>query len=283
MPDPLTFPLPAPTLAGGQALYVTGEDAIRVTAFNAAAGVTLALRGRFLPVRQSDKEPPASVGVFALDLVPTTDRLASRATQPLGEGWLLDWSLVASAGTPKIGQCFALVSLVRGGSGAVLDFATLGQGYVTNNRRLSGPGSWLQSSFDGAGVIRSITGTDPAAGSEINETVPTGARWRFIACRAILVTDVTAPTRLPCLSFDDGALVYAGAATSVSQAASLTFTYHWGDVGANHTTSSLAGMVSTAANLVLPAGHRIRTITGSFVAGDNWSAPQLLVEEWMEP
>jgi hypothetical protein len=279
------FPLPAPALIGGAPLYLTGEDAIRLTAFNAAANVRLALRGRFLPVQQSAHEPPSTVGVFESELVPTTDRLATLRTTPLGEGWLLDWSLVAVAGTPKIGQCFAVVSLVRGGAGATIDFATLGQGYVTNVRRLGGPGVSLQSGspFDGAGVLRSFAGTNPAAGAEISETVPTGARWRFISLRATLGTDATVANRAPVLTFDDGATAYAGAAGNFNQAASLSFVYHFGAVGVNHVQTSVAAMVSTPGNLVLPAGHRIRTITGGIQVTDDWSAPQLLVEEWMEP
>ena len=35
-------------------------------------------------------------------------------------------------------------------------------------------------------------------------------------------------------------------------------------------------------DLILLAGHRIRTSTSSLQAGDDWGAPQLLVEEWLE-
>jgi hypothetical protein len=83
------------------------------------------------------------------------------------------------------------------------------QGYVTDTSRLSFPGSPIRSSIEGPGVLRSITGTNPAANAEISETVPTNARWRVHAIRFTLVTDANVANREVALTLDDGAAVFA--------------------------------------------------------------------------
>jgi hypothetical protein len=262
-------------LAGGQGFYLTGEDSLRLTAFNAAAGVTVAIEGRYLT-------PRGDVVTFADRLVPTTNRLASSAVFTLGDGWLLNVHVRASAGTPRIGQCFALVEVVRGRLGFVAPIGTLLQGYVTDSQRLAWPGSPIRSSVDGPGVLRSITGTDPAAGAEISETVPTNARWRIFSARMTLVTDATVANRLANLVLDDGAAILAQMTAHANQIASTTYIYNWFHVGHAGNAIGTAFMQNFPPDVRLSGGSRIRTLTGAIQAGDNWSAPQLLVEEWIE-
>jgi hypothetical protein len=67
-----------------------------------------------------------------------------------------------------------------------------------------------------------------------------------------------------------------------NQAASLTVTYSAGAYG----IAPMAGLNSRYWSgyqyLPLKAGWQIRTTTVNLQAGDNWGAPQLLVEEWLE-
>ena len=160
------------------------------------------------------------------------------------------------------GQTFVQLSIVRGLSGGVEDLATLAAGYVTATQRLAYPGSKVVNTLDGGGALRSITGTTPAAGAEISESVPTGARWELIAFRTQFVTDANAATRTIRLLLDDGTNIYAHSSTNLGQTAGLTDIYAWEQglmtpfVG--QVNAALAGL---PVNNRLGAGHRIRTVT----------------------
>lgn len=283
MPD-LTSPLAAspgvtifaPPLAP-IGFYFAAEDNLRLTVYNAAAGVTVELRGRFLPLGGRTARDVSRI------LTPATDRSASTLTLAMEEGWLIDAQVVILAGTPKRGDTYALLSLVRGLASSGYDAAMIAGSYVTAAERLAFPAAGVRGPLEGPGRIRSITGTDPAVNTEIIETVPTGARWRFIALRAPLVTDATVANRNAMLVFDDGANIYAGTVGQFNQGASLSFTYHFSGIGFQGAQSSITVVVGAPTNIILPAGHRIRTLTGNLQLTDNWGPPQYVVEEWIEP
>jgi len=259
----------------GPGFFFDNDDSLQLTAWNALANVVLTLTGRFVRV-------DGTVEPFVERHVPNTNRTASTAIFPRGQGWLTDLSIIASGATPLRGQTFARVDVVRGQTSPSIVLSTIAQGYVTATKRLAYPGSVIEDSLSGAGALRSILGTDPGAGVEIAETVPTGARWRFVSLRAALVTSAVAANRNVGLFFDDGSAIFAGAAVNFNHAASLTFTYHFGQVGQTFVQTSSQAMVSTPGNIILPAGFRFRTITSAIDVGDNWGAPQYGVEEFLE-
>jgi hypothetical protein len=130
--------------------------------------------------------------------------------------------------------------------------------------------------------MRSITGTDPAAGVEISETVPAGVRWRLLSFRAVIVTDATVANRQPSLIVDDGTNTVHQSGANAAVAASAGAGYMWGaGVGAFGATGN-GNQGSVPNPLMLAAGFRLRTSTLLFAGGDNWGAPQYLVEEWLE-
>jgi hypothetical protein len=258
------------------ALYLTGEDNLRVTVFNAAAGVTVAIRGRF--------ENLAGIVVpFSDSVVPTTTRTASTVTIRLGEGWLLGAAVFVSAGSPLTAQTFAIVSVIRGEGSAALDLMTLAAGPITAQQRVGYPGSSIANSLDSGGAIRSIAGSAPGAGIELSETVPTGARWELLAFTATLTTNVTVANRFVKLTCDDGATVYFRVPHGSGQAASTVYSYCFFE-GAGITTYADPGAAvgGLPVNNRLLAAHRIRTVTTNLQAGDQWSAVQYLVKEWLE-
>src|SRR4051812_32014952 len=148
----------------------------------------------------------------------------------------------ASAGTPIIGQTFVRVQLIRGLSGATLPIATLLQGYVTSRQDLAYPGSPIRMSTEDAFPVRIITGTDPAAGVEIVETVPDGAVWELVSVTARLVTSAAAAVRFPMLQLDHGGSTFGLHQVSGSIGASVGkfCTWHIGGVGYD----ALGGYVS---------------------------------------
>lgn len=263
----------ARALAGGT--YLTRDNAVRVTSFNSAAGVSLTIAGQIL-------NDDGRVVPFSFLHVPNTDRTIATSTVRVGEGVLLNAHVFASSGSPRRGQCFVRVQIVQGFSGAVDAIGTVLQGYVTDTAGRAWPGSPIELSTEGRGVIRSITGTDPAAGAEISETVPTNARWQLLAIRFTLVTDATVANRRPNLQIDDGTTELARSTLQNDATAGATFHYSY-QIG----VQALAGAGNYfSAHIVsrtyLSGGFRIRTATTNLQAGDNFGAPQLLVEEWIE-
>jgi len=265
---------PRPALVDAAALYVTGEDHLRVTSFNGLAGAELVVEGRFV-------ECAGRLVPFSERHVPASDRTAATTLVTLGEGWLCNLQVRASAGAPLQGQTFVVVELVRGRTGAIQPLACLLEGYVTATQRLAWPGSPIRASIEGRGFLRSFTGTDPAAGAEISETVPAGARWRLVAMSMPFITDATVVNRFPTLVIDDGANAYHESSVGAAAVASTTYRLTAGAFGVATAVTPLAYLIPTPADLLIPAGHRIRTATTGMVAGDNYGAPQMLVEEWI--
>lgn len=281
--DPVTLdPTDTSALLSTGAVYLTGEEFIRLTAFNGAAGVTLTLSGRFLPSPLPGDSGPPHPRPFSTPLIPATDRSASTRIDPLGQGWLLSAAVVASGGTPRRGQCFVVVDLVRGGAAAGTALLTLVQGYVSVQERRTWPGTLLEPMSAGPGALRSITGTDPAANVEISETVPTNARWRLLAVFATLVTDGNVAAREAALTLDDGATVFGRFPAGQTQAATLTTRYVWTSGGARFAIVGDRTIVIPIPDIWLPDAARLKTVTTLLQATDNWSAPQLFVEELIE-
>lgn len=134
----------------------------------------------------------------------------------------------------------------------------------------------------GRGTLLTIVGTDPAAGVEITETVPAGQRWRIAAFRIELVTDATVPGRVLAIFVDDGTNNFFKTTATGVQAASVTRSYSCGASVPNLSLLFGGEQVAWPSQLVLSAGDRIRTVTINLAAGDDFTAPILLVEQWPE-
>jgi hypothetical protein len=256
--------------------FVTGEDALELAVLNAAASVVVTIAGRFMQL-------DGQVTSFQHALTPATDRTLSSVVRSLGDGWILNLTVFASSGSPLIGQTWARVRVLRGLTGATVVLGTLVSGYVTAVQGIAFPGGQVRGTLEGRGVIRSIAGTDPAAGAEVSETVPTGARWRFLAMHVVLVTDATVASRRPRLRVTDGTndLTRLNASSSVAASGTGRFTFG-GGLGFLDTGNAGGIPSGTPDPLWLLGGFTVGTITDSFQAGDNYGAPQLLVEEFLE-
>lgn len=132
----------------------------------------------------------------------------------------------------------------------------------------------------GRGRLRSIAGTQPAAGADISEAVPTGKVWRLLSFRATLVASAQAANRQAGLRFDDGSAVFFEAPPKINQVASATQIYQWHGGSSLGNTISLTAEILFDADLLFLAGYRIKTNTLSIQTSDQWGAPQYLVEEW---
>lgn len=259
----------------GRSRYVSDDAVLRLTVYNAAAGVTVTLSGRRLDCE-------GRVVPFSHRLVPTTDRVATTVDVPLTEGWLLGIQAAITVGAPREGQTYATLSLGRGRGTTYTELETFASGTITAAHRLGWPGALVGSPLEGPGAIRVITATVPAAGADWSETVPTGAVWELVACRASFVAAAAVATRQPFMLLDDGvnALYYLsghGGATANS-----TTLYQWAQ-GVPF-TGLLAGApapIAVPTRVRLSAGSRVRVSTINVQAADQWSAIVLLVNEWI--
>jgi hypothetical protein len=175
--------LRAPLLdAGG--LYLTGEDHLRLTTFGGVANLVVVLEGRLVT-------PDGCVVPLAEQQIPLSTYLPKSTIFPLAEGVLTNVQLRLGTGSAGRGGVFGVLEIVRGTTSNAQALGTLLQGYITTNARLAWPGSPIESSVNGPGRLRSITGTDPAANVEISEAVPAG---RALADLFVLFRSRQTPT-----------------------------------------------------------------------------------------
>ncbi len=265
-----TREVPAPA-----ALYITRDDILVLRVRNSVAGINVTCRGRYLG-------RDGQVHRFSEFVVPTSDRASNNLQIELDYGFLL--SVTVAVGETEVvrrGQTFVQVFLQHGSVEAVYQ-QLLVSDYVTQQAPVGWPGGILRSSIEGPGMLRSITLTDPAAGVEISQVVIADARWRFISLHASLVTAAVAGARVPVLVFDDGANTYFQMEAGVNQGGGSTVFWTWSIHGHKETSAVFSRPAIGVAPMVLLQGHRIRTTTQALDPGDNWGAPQLYVEEWIE-
>ncbi len=176
------------------------------------------------------------------------------------------------------GECFVRIFL-RMNSNRVM---TMCQGYIDGLTSLGWPAIQSESELSGHGKLKVITGTNPAAGAEISQTVPFSRAWKIKAINFGLTTDATAVTRLVRLIVTDGTNTIYVLAFSKTQTASATQSYYATEVGTIQTaTAGGKGFAGLPLDLILPEGYKILTGTGSLQAGDDFTAPILTVEEFL--
>lgn len=274
-------PLPVPignarAISAPFQFVTTGEDNLRVTVINSAAGCRVAIQGRRI-------DDSGTVLPMAWSIAPTADRSASTAIFPLGVGAIVNLTVWASSGSPAIGQTFVIAQLVRGREGGTELLGTLLQGYVTGTQTLGWPGSPIQSSIEGPGYVRQFNGTAPALGIAPYEVVPTGARWELLSAVAVLVTDATAIARTPRLVAHGpyAPLLYVTASIAQNATATNFFLYTSG-FGAPGVYTSPVNQNPLPVSIPLFAGTPIYFDTLNFQPGDQWSALSICIREWLE-
>ncbi len=276
------FPATPPLIGGGRVLptpaafYVTGEDRLRIVSANSLSGVVLKVHAHIATPR-GETIPQAWTHR------PASDRTTVITEEDLGVGSLLNLTVFAAAGAPLVGQTFVIAQLVRGVGAAAIVLGTLLQGYVTGTQSLAWPGSPIQTSIEGGGFIREVVGTNPAAGVESAEIVPTGARWELLVYTIALTASAVVAARTPALGYwSPNGHTFLSTAT-VALNASEARSYYWSQ-GMPIATFLAGGpaLAGLTTNVTLPAGTQILTSTSNLDSGDNYSAPVYRVREWLE-
>lgn len=259
------------------ALFVDGNYAWRLNVWCSVAGVTIALRSRFL--RSNDGQLVDSDD----DLVVTSDRLLTTKTTQLAAGFPLNAQVFALTGTPLVGQCFVQLQIIRGAGPAAIPMATVLQGYVTATQALSWPGSPITSSVDGPGApLVVIVGIAPL-GTEVSTIVPVNARFAVGLAAATFVAGAAVANRNPTLVYLSGGALLMRSGYNVNVTAGQTRDFSW-MTGFGNLIENPLGQVSLSlpTENVLLAGVQITTLTSGLQAGDQWRGLQLAVRQWID-
>ena len=256
-----------------QPLYLQRNDLVGFSTLSNVTGFTIRINYRWLT-------PEGEIKEGELDLSPPVSLLQSSFS--IFEGWLLSFHARITATMAPGGWVFIQAAVFREFN-AVLGpnaHALLWEGYLSTNFGGGWPGPSAKQITDGAGVLRSITGSTPAAGAEINEVVPSLRRWNLLGLFATLVSSATVINRTPAFFFDDGANIFSGSEGIFTQPASTTSRYSFSTVVPSQAFISNFLPVGLLLPFPLKANFRIRSTTLNLQAGDQWTAPQYLVQEW---
>jgi hypothetical protein len=128
-------------------------------------------------------------------------------------------------------------------------------------------------------TLRSVTGADPAAGSEITDAVAAGKYWKILSVEFSLVTAVAVANRTVQVVIDDGTLELFRSPALTIQTASLTWIYSVTSIPSQAQANAVV-LISIPLGLLLGTGYRFRTVTTNIQGADNYGAPQYQVWEY---
>jgi hypothetical protein len=256
-----------------QYLYLQQNDLIGGFVLSNYAGATITAKYRYLTPKGEIKE-----GTFLF----TTGVGAIGWSFGLDECWLLGIQFTTGLGSSPNAWAFVTVSVTRFSTSVALQFGhtAIWEGYIFSVVSRGWPGQPAQNLTDGAGFLHSITGTTPAAGADISETVPANRRWNLLAFRSTLTASAAVANRNVTLVTDDGSNILFRGTSYVNQTAGQVQAYS--ALSSTPQPTAVSGDFLIVAPLPLPqkAAFRIRTSTTNLQAGDQWTAPQYLVQEW---
>ena len=183
------------------------------------------------------------------------------------------------AAAVRRGEIYVRISVVW--SNSVVQ--RLSAAYLTGGKTIAWPPGVFESSTEGQGLLRTILGTNPAAGAEVIETVPANARWRVKAVYLFFDTDATVIDRLINFSFDDAANIFLTIELLDTLGANELGNVYLEDWGFQEAAFSAADRIKVPMPpQILFQGWRFFTTTTNIQAGDNYGNPIFTVEEWIE-
>lgn len=144
----------------------------------------------------------------------------------------------------------------------------------------------------GGSTIRTVTGTNPAAGAEVVEAVPAERKWRVMAVSVVRTNAGVGGNRGHSIVIDSGLatqrllMIDIGTATTIGTTRTLLWTFGnaTSAVGPLSTTDSGETLIipdKFPYDVVIPAGYRIRTVTTGGDAADTYTGIFIQVEEWV--
>jgi hypothetical protein len=282
-PAPLTGPSSAVQFAfqGLQppsALYVNVDDQLIISAASSQSAEIVTVNVRLLL-------PNGRLEDMQFFVKPANTRAVLKTSFPLAEGFILSMSAAAAVAVTR-GQTFARVALQRAAGGAGQPAYCLMADYVTTQAVPGFPNGRILSPSEGPGNCYNFIGSVPVAGNESTVILPLNVRWRIRAAQAKLTTSATAGNRLVHVNISGVTSVFWTAGALVSQAASLGYTYDFAGITPYTPNDPLYNVVPIPADCVVTQNSALNwtfaTFTGGILAGDQWTALNILVEEWLD-
>lgn len=260
-------------------LYLQQNDVVVLSSWNSYVGASLTINVRVINCGEAR--------IVNAVHIPATNRTRVQTVLAVGPGWLDTVAVFDNSAALRRGHCYITVTVERSSGADQTPQAVLLSGYVTAVRSLGYPDGPKESSTEGPGLIRTIVGTNPAAGVEIVETVPTNAIYSIQSVRFMFATGTTVINRRVNVLFDDGANIISIVGSATDQAANdnrfYCFYAGYGPIIINLVNAGFFYAVHALPLLRLHAGYSIRTSTQNLQAGDDYGVPTYLVEEWIQP
>jgi hypothetical protein len=274
--------IPTPTPVGGwtnpsphaPGIWVTPSDFLRLRVWSSNASATVRVTGRLITPEGEDNPIDELV-------TPTSDRAANAWTFNLTYGYLVGLRVAGNVNMVH-GDTYAELFLTHGNPSLQSGYLDLCRGYVSGTARRSWPGGSHTDSTEGPGKIRTIVGTQPAAGADWSETVPTNALWRIHSIRAILTCDANVATRTPQVIINDGSNTLMGLTFAAGAAATEVRRFLLEPVGVIRAAAGLEIYAPLSPDIYLPQGGIIRVSTSGLQVGDQWGTPFIQVQEWLQ-
>ncbi len=157
--------------------------------------------------------------------------------------------------------------------------------FLSKKRTAAGWTGTDEPSTGGSGKLIQYTGSQPAAGSQNAETVPTNARWEILMIKTRLVCSATSASRVVDLFFNSvgGSNTYMAIPSGYSQTANQDcgMTYkHWG-IASDTARDANNLKMNLPTNIFLLASEQFVTATASMQVNDQFDAPLYTVREWL--
>lgn len=220
---------------------------------------------------------PPYIGTYQYTLNIPSNNVEFVIFGSLGEGFILGANAFASNAVTR-GQTYCRVELARGNQLSQV----LIEDYVDRFQHVTWPGGTIHNFLEGPGFIHSLQVANPAAGADWTLTVGAHQRLRIESFNAVLTTSATVANRQVQLVVDDGTNIYWQHDANASQTAGTTFNYDATAINIPTGVITTTLFLVMPPGLLLPVGHRLRTITAGIQAADQWSAIFLGVEEWLD-
>ena len=176
-----------------------------------------------------------------------------------------------------LGQAFVAISLTV--DGEIVQELTAGN--VQTIHGISWPTQNPQNTRPNGGFLNVVSGTNPAAGVEIDEDVANNEYWKIKSIRLTLITDATAVSRRVHVVFQQGNTTILEVFSDVDQIESLNRNYFIAPIGDLPSRADDNDILIPMANdFAISDGMSISTETTNFQAGDNWGTPRFFVERF---
>lgn len=255
-------------------VYVTVDDDIVVGCASSATNEAVTVTYRLL---RADGE--LINGQFIVR--PTSNRAITVHSESLAEGFLLSVSCKAAVAVTR-GQTFVRVFLGNPALGAGVPSYMLMSDYVTTAMAPAHPNGRQIAPVEGPGRPFTVNIANPAPGAPFTFQVPANTRWKARGINFNFLTSAAVGNRFVFLvTTTSGIISYQGTSDKL-QAPSSICVYGGAALAPTVSPDLTRGTVPLPPELILLGNDVLNVLAGGIDAADQFSFPDLMVEEWLD-